>query len=74
MYLELVYNRHEAAAKRFVERYGKIQESFFQVRTTSVCNQMKNIWGCDEIEELEFTHLFYRRTLRNYLTSQNGNT
>ena len=31
MYLELVYNRHEAAAKRFVERYGNIQESFFQV-------------------------------------------
>ncbi len=30
MYLELVYNRHEQAAQKFVERFGKMQESFFQ--------------------------------------------
>ena len=32
MYLELVYNGHEEAAKKFVLEYGAMQETFYQVR------------------------------------------
>ncbi len=32
MYLELVYNGHEEAAKKFVSEYGAMQETFYQVR------------------------------------------
>ena len=32
MYLELVYNGHEEAAKKFVAEYGAMQETFYQVR------------------------------------------
>jgi hypothetical protein len=31
MYLELVYNGHEEAAKKFVLEYGAMQETFYQV-------------------------------------------
>lgn len=31
MYLELVYNGHEDAARKFVTEYGAMQETFYQV-------------------------------------------
>ena len=31
LYLELVYNNHEDAAKAFINKFGPTQESFFQV-------------------------------------------
>ena len=66
MYLELVYNRHEAAAKRFVERYGNIQESFFQVGIVNA----SVLSDCNTTPDT----LSSRRTSRNCLTSRSGNT
>ena len=31
MYLELVYNQHEEEARRFIQRLGSRQESYYQV-------------------------------------------
>ena len=40
MYLELVYNGHEEAAKKFVLEYGAMQETFYQVRFGSRVNSI----------------------------------
>ena len=43
MYLELVYNGHEEAAKKFVLEYGAMQETFYQVRLAFYSGNPYNI-------------------------------
>ena len=73
MYLELVYNRHEAAAKRFVERYGNIQESFFQVGIVNA-SALSMQRGLSQTATPRLTLFSYRRTSRNCHTSRSGST
>jgi transcription initiation factor TFIID subunit 5 len=39
MYLELVYNQHEEEAKRFIQRLGSRQESYYQVVMSKTVKQ-----------------------------------
>ena len=80
MYLELVYNRHEAAAKRFVERYGNIQESFFQVEIVKASvfsdhNIMPDpLFLQEDIKKLSYItkrqHMIGSELMENFQTSQ----
>ena len=36
MYLELVYNQHEAEGRLFMQRFGNTQESYYQVSFNTI--------------------------------------
>jgi transcription initiation factor TFIID subunit 5 len=68
MYLELVYNRHEAAAKTFADRFGKMQESFFQddIKKLSYITKKQHMVGSELMENFQTSQFTVRMSRDTY--------
>merc|ERR1712029_1252655 len=68
MYLELVYNGHEAAAKEFIKDFGPKQESFYQddIKKLSYITKREHMRGSELMENFRTSQFTVRMSRDTY--------
>merc|ERR1712020_448508 len=68
MYLELVYNGHEDAAKEFITNFGPRQESFYQedIKKLSYITKRQHMIGSELMENFQTSQFTVRMSRDTY--------
>ncbi len=68
MYLELVYNQHEDEAKRFVEKFGSIQECYYQedIKKLSFVTKREHMKGNELMDNFNTSQFTVRMSRDTY--------
>ena len=68
MYLELVYNQHEDEAKRFVQKFGSIQESYYQedIKKLSFVTKREHMKGNELMDNFNTSQFTVRMSRDTY--------
>ena len=75
MYLELVYNQHEDEAKRFVEKFGSIQECYYQedIKKLSFVTKREHMKGNELMDNFNTSQFTVRMSRDTYTQLRSEN-